>query len=145
MRGNIDMVWVISFLIVTNLAMGYGLAVYVNRHFGTPALGRPALGRPKSAAPPASQIPVAAEDLPTVSRATVEEMIDSEVAESADPEPIEIGGASTPEVASNEPVDEENVLAGIEEFRSQLAKMNASTADPEEADQVESELVGAAN
>jgi len=46
--------------------------------------------------------------------------------------------------AASEPVDEENVLAGIEEFRSQLAKMNTAVdQSPVDASAPEVELAAA--
>ncbi|MDZ4656736.1 MAG: hypothetical protein SH868_04060 [Bythopirellula sp.] len=123
------MVLVIAFLTVTNIALGYGLAIYVNRHFGTLLLSRsksPAAAQQKTAEPP--PVEKLAEDLPTLAPTAV-----SVIAEQAATKP-----------AASEPVDEENVLAGIEEFRSQLAKMNTAVdQSPVDASAPEVELAAA--
>jgi hypothetical protein len=139
------MVWLISILTVSNIAMGYGLAIYLNRHYGMLVPTRRKMTSPTTA-------PTAVAEMPTVSSAVVNEMIEAEIDEAEEPESVEIGGASSPaldeEIGAAPAVDEENVLAGIEEFRSQLAKMNSAASEPEigtEAEELESELVGAAN
>jgi hypothetical protein len=141
------MVWLFSVLAVSNIAMGYGLAVYFHQHFGTAVPSCGPLRKKKAVAPSA---PAMASEMPTVTPAVVEEMIEAEVAEIEKSEPIEIGAPVAPaeEIGGLPPVDEENVLAGIEEFRSQLAKMNATADDDaseNEVEKLEEELVGAAN
>lgn len=138
------MVWLFSFIAVSNIAMGYGLAVYFHQHFGTAFPSCGPLRKKKVAEPKAA--PAVAE-APTV----VDELAGAEVSETPESEAVEIGVPTTDpveEIGGLPPVDEENVLAGIEEFRSQLAKMNV-TADEEtaesEVEEVEEELVGAAN
>ncbi len=104
------MVLIIAFLTITNIALGYGLAIYVNRHYGTLLLSRSKLAIASQEKPADLQSVVQlAEELPTLAPTFVDV-----IAEQAVTKPI-----------MSEPVDEENVLAGIEEFRAQLAKMNA--------------------
>jgi hypothetical protein len=145
------MVMVITFLTLTNIVIGYALAVYVQKHFGTlmyrrgakavaaaisqvttpgeVAQGVPSLsGEAPASVPPPAPVPVAAEA--AAPSAPIE---DAAKAETAAVEPQ----------AESDTVDEENVLAGIEEFRSQLAKMSESTE--QFADESQQELVGAAN
>lgn len=97
------MVTVIAFLSVTNIAMGYALAVYINRNFGTFTVNRGG---------DASIVVV------NTSTSTV-----------VDVPPAMAGSSEVAQAAvesASEPIDEENVLAGIEAFRSQLAKMSGS-------------------
>lgn len=141
------MVLVIAFLTITNIALGYGLAVYVNRHFGTLLLSR-------SKSTVASQQSVAdtqpaaqrAEELPTLAPTAVSAVVEQAVAETlVEAQPV------ADETAASEPADEENVLAGIEEFRSQLAKMSTAVEQPMEeapakaAPTQEANLAAAAN
>lgn len=103
------MVLVIAFLTITNIALGYGLAIYVNRHYGTLLLSRAsssaALQQKVADHPSVVQL---TEELPTLAPTNVSAILDQ---------------ASAKTAACGQ-VDEENLLAGIEEFRSQLAKMN---------------------
>jgi cytoskeletal protein RodZ len=147
------MVSVIAFLTVTNIALGYGLAVYVNKNFGTLIFTRS-----KKQKAPLQAVVESPETTAEVAKASsrptaqIESTLEHETSVSATPS-IPIGNSETPvteiaasdvsKISASEPVDEENVLAGIEEFRSQLAKMSEAseplTAEPER------ELVGAAN
>jgi type IV secretory pathway VirB10-like protein len=145
------MVMVIAFLTLTNIALGYGLAVYVQKHFGTLMYRR----KPKAVAAAISQVTapgaVAAAPVslsgeapaPVAPPAPAPVVVEA----AAPPAPTEvIAKAETAAVevqAESDTVDEENVLAGIEEFRSQLAKMSEATE--QFADDVQPELVGAAN
>ncbi len=135
------MVLVIAFLTITNIALGYGLAIYVNRHFGTLLLSRsksPAAAQQKIADSPS--IVQLAEELPTSAPTTMSTTLDQGAVE-AQPGAVKAPAA---ESAASEPVDEENVLAGIEEFRSQLAKMNTAVEQsPGEASAQEVELAAA--
>lgn len=139
------MVMVIIFLTLTNIALGYGLAVYVNRHFGTLIFTRP---KNRKAIPqavvefPETIAAVAAP--PSQPTAHIESAPEPQMSVSAT-QGIQAKSSESPvtEIAASEQVDEENVLAGIEEFRSQLAKMGAP-AEPLAAEP-ERELVGATN
>jgi hypothetical protein len=136
------MVMVITFLTLTNIAIGYGLAVYVQKNFGTliyrrrvkavvevaaPAVAgvaavpvaetAPAAAPPAPVAPPAPEPVIAEAPAPPAPPAVVEETAEAEAAA------VEVK-------AEADTVDEENVLAGIEEFRSQLAKMSENTEQP---------------
>ncbi len=137
------MVMVITFLTLTNIALGYGLAVYVNRNFGTLILALPKKQKATPVVKVKSSETVAAVATPSSQPtaqldSTPEQVVDVAASQSV-PEEHDVTPAT--EIAAIEPVDEENVLAGIEEFRSQLAKMSAS-AEPITA---EPQLVGAAN
>jgi hypothetical protein len=135
--AGIHMVMVISFLTLTNIALGYGLAVYVNQNFGTLLFALPKRRKVKPGATVDSSEAIAAVATPPSQPATK--------LESTNEQSMSVAASDTPasEIAASEPVDEENVLAGIEEFRSQLAKISESgeplAAEPER------ELVGAAN
>jgi hypothetical protein len=147
------MVMVITFLTVTNIALGYGLALYVHKHFGTltyqrkPKAIAAATSQPSAPAAVVAAVPVAAvsvaENAPAapptpapVVAETPAPPAPSEITAEAESIVTEIPGESAP-------VDEENVLAGIEEFRSQLAKMSGTTE--QFADESQEELLGAAN
>jgi hypothetical protein len=152
------MVMVITFLTVTNIALGYGLALYVHKHFGTltyqrkPKAIAAATSQPSAPAAVVAAVPVAAVPVAAVSVAenapaapptpapvvaeTPAPPAPSEITAEAESIVTEIPGESAP-------VDEENVLAGIEEFRSQLAKMSGTTE--QFADESQEELLGAAN
>lgn len=147
------MVMVLAFLTLTNLALGYGLAVYVNRHYGTLIFTS---SKKQKASPQAivESSETIAEVATTSSQPTaqIESTPEQETSVSATPSnpavsgvsPVtEIAASDVSEISASEPVDEENVLAGIEEFRSQLAKMSVS-AEPL-AMEPERELVGASN
>jgi hypothetical protein len=147
------MVMVITFLTLTNIALGYGLAIYVHKHFGTLMYRR----KPKAVAAAISQVTSAGEvataavsptgeaPAPVASSAPAAGPVVAEAA--APPAQAEVAAkAETAAVevqAESDTVDEENVLAGIEEFRSQLAKMSETTE--QFADESQPELVGAAN
>ncbi len=131
------MVMVIAFLTLTNIALGYGLAVYVNRNFGTLKLALPKKQKSTPAAAVESSETVAAVATPAIQPAA---KLKSTTEQSLS---VAASGSPVAEIAPSEPVDEENVLAGIEEFRSQLAKISES-AEPL-AVEPERELVGAAN
>jgi hypothetical protein len=139
------MVMVITFLTLTNIAIGYGLAVYVQKNFGTLIYRRRAKAVAENtmhdAAPAASPPAVVTETAPAPAAVAPPEPVapplpDPVVAEApASPAPPavvkETAEAEAPAVevkAESDTVDEENVLAGIEEFRSQLAKMSENTA-----------------
>ena len=131
------MVLVIIFLTLTNIALGYGLAIYVNRNFGTLVFTLPKKRKVKPGATVDSSEAVAAvATLPSQPIAQIESTPEQVISAA--------GIIETPatEIAVSDQVDEEHVLAGIEEFRSQLAKISESAepiAEPER------ELVGAAN
>lgn len=140
------MVLVIGFLTITNIALGYGLAVYVNKHYGTLMFRRDRVAAKTQAAgqvaPVAAQVvvePIAR------SHDAVSAILKQEIAE---PQGMgsESSTATSVETAATEPVDEENVLAGIQEFRSQLAKMNAPADESavQEQPTQEEQLAGAA-
>lgn len=136
------MVLVIAFLTISNIALGYGLAIYVNRHFGTLLLTR---SKSQAVAkqmivdsPSAKQL---AEELPAVPPTAMSTVQDQVVVEA---QPV-AAKAPTAESVVSEPVDEENVLAGIEEFRSQLAKMNTPFDQPTEAASAPEVELAAAN
>lgn len=131
------MVMVIAFLTLTNIALGYGLAVYVNRNFGTLKFAFPKKQKSTPIAVVESSQTVEAVGTPAIQPAA---KLESKTEQS-----MSVAASESPatEIAASEPVDEENVLAGIEEFRSQLAKISES-AEPL-AVEPERELVGAAN
>jgi hypothetical protein len=156
------MVMVITFLTLTNIAIGYGLAVYVQKNFGTLIYRR----RAKAVAENAMHVaaPVAAppagvtETAPAPTAVAPPEPVappvsDPVVAEAPAPsavveETVETVAPAVEVKAESDTVDEENVLAGIEEFRSQLAKMSENTANEtteQFADESQEELLGAAN
>jgi hypothetical protein len=144
------MVMVITFLTLTNIAIGYGLAVYVHKHFGTLMYRRGAKAVAEVASPVAAPAVIVTETAPAPDAAatpTAAPVTESVVAEApAPPAPQEITAEAEPETAESDTVDEENVLAGIEEFRSQLAKMSESSETAEQfVDESQQELVGAAN
>jgi hypothetical protein len=139
------MVLVIGFLTITNIALGYGLAVYVNKHYGTLVFRR---DREAAKALGAGQVATIAAQVvaepPALSHSAVSSILEQAIAE-----PQGIGSENSPatsgETAAMEPVDEENVLAGIQEFRSQLAKMNApSDDDPVQEQTAQEEQLAAA-
>lgn len=141
------MVWLITFLTVSNIALGYGLAVYVQKQFGT-MMPTCRLRSKKCEAPAVAEAvaEVAAVQSPPVSET-------NKVKTTKAPEAKPAANSTPPSASSAEevnglpPVDEENVLAGIEEFRSQLAKMNvpAEEGETDAPKQVEPEPVAAAN
>lgn len=137
------MVMVITFLMLTNIALGYGLAVYVQKNFGTLIYRRRAKAVAEVAATvetPAVAVAAAsvAERAPTPEPAPVAapapQPVVAEV--TAAPVPSEVAEVTTEAEAAvevkaeSDTVDEENVLAGIEEFRSQLAKMSEAAEQP---------------
>lgn len=131
------MVWVIAFLSISNVLLGYGLAVYINRHFGTLVVSRKKV-----------QASTESETTATENENRASAKIE-DLAQPIEPTLTPERQIATPmaHLDSNEPasaaaVDEQNVLAGIEEFRSQLAKMTEPTATVEEP---EGELVAAGN
>jgi hypothetical protein len=152
------MVMVITFLTLTNIAIGYGLAVYVQKNFGTLIYRRRAKAVAEVAASAAAP-PVMVAAAPVVAAPVTEKA--PEIAAVSPPEPVappvpepviaeapappdspavveETAEAETPAVevqAEADTVDEENVLAGIEEFRSQLAKMSETAEQPAGAPQ----------
>jgi hypothetical protein len=136
------MVSVIGFLTITNIALGYGLAVYVNKHYGTLMFRR---DQSADKAQATDQVgPVAAQvvaEPKALSHDAVSAILEQAIAEPQDMV-SESSPATSGETAATEPVDEENVLAGIQEFRSQLAKMNAPA---DESAVQEEELAVAAN
>jgi hypothetical protein len=149
------MVMVITFLTLTNIAIGYALAVYVQKHFGTliyqrgvkavaevtaPVAVAAVSQSEKAPAPVATPTPAAPVTEPVVAEAPAP-TVQAEVTAEAVIAAVEVQ-------AESDTVDEENVLAGIEEFRSQLAKMSENTTSeaPEQAvGEPQQELVGAAN
>jgi hypothetical protein len=176
------MVLVIAFLTVSNIALGYGLAVYMDRHFGTLLFVRRAKSqKPARAAEAAPKVTSAVEppipptaapktivkeevaasttvgektdSATTDSETTVSETTDNQTTESETADTVTAALKSREDLeagptagAVKEPVDEENVLAGIEQFRSQLAKMSGSGNTTVTGSSVdEQELVGAAN
>jgi hypothetical protein len=136
------MVLVIGFLTITNIALGYGLAVYVNKHYGTLMFRRDQAADKAQATgqvgPVAAQVVV---ESTALSHDAVSPILEQAIAEPQDMD-SESSPATSCETATTEPVDEENVLAGIQEFRSQLAKMNAPA---DESAVQEEELAVAAN
>lgn len=137
------MVMVITFLTLTNIAIGYGLAVYVQKNFGMLIYRRRAKAVAEVAAPLAAPPAVVTETAPAVAAVAPPEpvappMPEPVVAEAPAPPfpPAPAEETAAAEVAAVEvkaepdTVDEENVLAGIEEFRSQLAKMSETAEQP---------------
>jgi hypothetical protein len=131
------MVGVIAFLTLTNIALGYGLAVYVNQNFGKLIFALPKKQKAKAPAIVDSPETVAAVATPSSQPAVKLDTVGHTVSAVANSD------SPATEISASEPVDEENVLAGIEEFRSQLAKM--SEASEPLAAEPQRELVGAAN
>lgn len=127
------MVWLILFLTVSNIAIGYGLAVYIDRQFGTLI---PQRGRGKDSVPAEPE----ALTVPPAPVVSVKQAATTKQSEPATPTPAAVPAEPT---AGLPPVDEENVLAGIEEFRSQLAKMNVTSE--ESAEGAAAEEVAVAN
>lgn len=123
----------LAILTVTNLALGFGLAVYLLRTGAFPARLLPvalaARSTPVAAtpAPPAKPSPATADDEDDDEQAQAS--VKSESPEAAKPA-AKATGASEKEnpgqVAKKVSVDEveEDVMAGIEAFRAQLAQMN---------------------
>lgn len=145
------MVMVIAFLTLTNIALGYGLAVYVNQKFGTLVFALPKKRKAKphsSAELSEADAEVAPVSTQPISRpaATPEQQASAaappSLAAESSVSPVTAIAASA-DISASEPVDEQNVLAGIEEFRSQLAKMSVSAESP--ATEPERDLAGAAN
>jgi hypothetical protein len=138
------MVWVICFLTITNIALGYGLAIYVERHFGKLVWHR-AKTLPRSESNLTDTLPVVtkAVEAATTSATPVsmETPADPTLANS---EAVEVMATSNGEATASETVDEENVLAGIEEFRSQLAKIS-TTGEPVAAELEEKPELATAN
>jgi hypothetical protein len=159
------MVMVITFLTLTNIAIGYGLAVYVQKNFGTLIYRRRAKAVAENAmhvaapvaAPPAGVTETAPAPTavappepvaPPVSDPVVAEAPASPAPPAVVEETVETVAPAVEVKAESDTVDEENVLAGIEEFRSQLAKMSENTANEtteQFADESQEELLGAAN
>jgi hypothetical protein len=137
------MVLVIAFLTVTNIALGYGLAIYIDRHFGTLLLSRSkSTVTPQQEVADSPLVAQLAEELPTLAPKAVRAVVKQAVVEA----PPTAAKAPAAETAASEPVEEENVLAGIEEFRSQLAKMNTAVEQPPEATPAKAaELAATAN
>jgi hypothetical protein len=152
------MVWLISFLTVSNIALGYGLAVYVQRQFGTALPTGVSWRHKKTEVLPTVETVTQAAVAPS---ASVSEPTPSQTPKPRQANPTEIKSAETKstekaptptaipaeETSGLPPVDEENVLAGIEEFRSQLAKMHvvAEDGDANAPQDVEPEPIAAAN
>jgi hypothetical protein len=142
--AGLIMVSVIAFLTVTNIALGYGLAIYIHRHYGTLVVTR--------SRPPQSEVsaPIGKSEVEDIADEVVE--LANEMHATIEPAPVLEAAAKqvvpieapaeTGEPVKASAVDEENVLAGIEEFRSQLAKMSSTDASTEVS---ESDLVEAAN
>jgi hypothetical protein len=141
------MVWLISFLTVSNITLGYGLAVYIQRQFGTPLPAGISWRRKKAEAispveavapTVGAQVPVASEAIPTQTAKPQSAKPSETKAAEVNPAPQMSTPTAIPaeETSALPPVDEENVLAGIEEFRSQLAKMNVSAKESAEAPDV---------
>jgi hypothetical protein len=150
------MVMVITFLTLTNIALGYGLAIYVHKHFGTLMYRR----KPKVVTAAISQVTASGEmaaaavsvsgEAPAPVAPPAPAPVVAEAA--ASPAPTEVvAKAETAAIevqAESDTVDEENVLAGIEEFRSQLAKMSENPMNEggeQPVREPEGELLGAAN
>jgi hypothetical protein len=143
------MVSVIAFLSVTNIAVGYGLAVYISKNYGTLLVTRGTTrGLVIQNSVTAQQVVEVTGESPSLPLTADGMILEEEVSKSAEEELL--GGAATTsdeELLASDTVDEENVLAGIEAFRSQLAKMNEpgeSKSDPSMVEEFEEELVGAA-
>jgi hypothetical protein len=147
------MVMVITFLTLTNIAIGYALAVYVQKHFGTLIYQRGVKAVAEVTAPVAvaavSQSEKAPAPVATPTSATpVTEPVVAEAPAPPAEATTQTESAAVEVQVESDTVDEENVLAGIEEFRSQLAKMSENTTSeaPEQAvGEPQQELVGAAN
>ncbi len=139
------MVSLIAFLSVTNIAVGYGLAVYINKNYGCLLVTRTTtrgLATQETVAAP--QVVELVDEMPTLPPTTEDSTAEEMVSESVDEQTAE-EGESTLETAESDTIDEENVLAGIEAFRSQLAKMNQSVESesaPATVEEHEEELVG---
>ena len=118
------MVWLISFMTVSNIAMGYGLAVYVNRHFGTPEIRPPRLTLARLSVSGTALMSITGKG-PTEIAPRLEASDGNDSATG----PAEDNLEDTPDPTPLGTVDEEKVLAGIEEFRSQLAKINVAAAE----------------
>lgn len=116
-------------LSVFNIALGYALAVYLRRASAHLSPLRPIEPRPEIVPAPKPQ-PIAKELPPEVKAAvvpaevpdTVPEEITAETALETQPDTTDKQMAEAAETAID-PVDEENVLAGIEAFRAQLAQV----------------------
>lgn len=151
------MIWTIGFLAVINMAIGYGLAIYLHGK-GKILFRAPEVKMPRSSptvqsvpASPETQPQSVAAELPQEVPAVVEQPTAEaetaiepslEVSDSAPSEVAEAAADSTVEddisEADNQPSDapesdgnDDNVLAGIEAFRSQLAKISKANAEEE--------------
>jgi hypothetical protein len=128
------MVWLISFLTVGNIALGYGLAIYVQRQFGTL---KPSCGPLRSKMSEATAVPESVVEVTKVQSPVVADINKANAPKKQEAKPAETratpSGGLAEEASGLPSMDEENVLAGIEEFRSQLAKMNVSVDENAEA------------
>ncbi|MCA9235341.1 MAG: hypothetical protein KDA44_07705 [Planctomycetales bacterium] len=121
----------LAILSVTNLALGFGLAVYLLRAGEMPAALLPArfaAQRPaprQAAATKSTEEPAADEDFHAEAIEQSPAAAEPDAAVSAEEAPTETvaEGVDDPS-AQQEPDVEEDVLAGIEAFRAQLAQMN---------------------
>ncbi len=146
------MTFLVVFLSVTNIAIGYGLAVYLRRAALAyePVPEIPPAPAPELPAQPVATPVASAPAQPVVAPAPVEATTPAPI-EAAVPTPeapevpvqpplaVEQTAAAvaTTSAAADELPNEENVLAGIEAFRSQLAKLNQSEAAEPEAELAE--------
>lgn len=124
---------IVVFLSLTNIALGYGLAVYLRRASSSVSLLRTTAPQPETLptappmAPPVPVSPLAVAATPVASPATQD--VSSEkppIAEDSVVEPVAATEVAqiVSEVEDTKPVvNEENVLAGIEAFRAQLAQV----------------------
>lgn len=126
----------VAFISLINIALGYGLAVYLRRAM-EPTIGNRTV-EPLPVSVPAAKPQVVTKVAPTpavkveVTPAATPVQPADEVAPisapSSQPESAETAKDTKP------PVDEENVLAGIEAFRAQLAQVkdggNAEVEEP---------------
>lgn len=126
----------VAFISLINIALGYGLAVYLRRAMEPTIGNRTVEPLPVSVQAAKPQVVTKVAPTPAVkveaAPAEVPEKPADEVAPISAPTP-QTESAETP-TDSKPPVDEENVLAGIEAFRAQLAQVkDEGNAEVEEA------------
>lgn len=144
------MVWTIALLAVLNMAFGFAVAVYLQRARGTrpvslpvaplpPSvpLGAPTTPESQTASAPTAQSPDSPPEPEESLAATVSEVVAEASAATAVKDELQENPAITNEGAR----DEANVMAGIEVFRSQLARMSKASMEddrqPEEKEPAE--------
>ncbi|QEG33879.1 hypothetical protein [Bythopirellula goksoeyrii] len=126
----------VAFISLINIALGYGLAVYLRRAM-EPTIGNRTV-EPLPVSVPVAKPKIVSEDAPTPAVKVETASSETPVNPADSVAPI---SAPTPQTESAEtatdskpPVDEENVLAGIEAFRAQLAQVkdegNAEVEEP---------------